>query len=233
MSDSKPRILFLPGVFLKDCPSPEEDTSEEIVELSSEDELDSIATDITQIETFTIKKTVIRQYDVIPTQFTSKEKWPKLSNLLCWYCDCSFVGMPWPVIIGCSKTLVSDDTDVTDISDASLLNAQSSFNEILIMDTHGNFCQPGCSMAYIDTVTDPAIINKHECKRLTMSLIEIFVGGHINYIPSSDPKTNMQKYCGPYGKTDDQYQNDNNQKTNRFTSAVEKSSLSSVTVKHL
>jgi hypothetical protein len=230
MSDTKPRILFLPGVFLKDCPQPEEESSEEVVVLSSEDELESIATDVTQIETFRPKK-VIKNYDTIPTQFISKDKWPTSTNLLCWICDGVVVGPPWAIITGCSKTLVSDDSDTTDISDVSLLNAHSSFSEVLIMDTCGNFCRPGCSAAYIDGVNNPAITNKHESKRLTMIFNEQMTGVHVTHVPLSDMRTCQQKYCGPSGKTEEQYWTDNSQKAEKFLNALEKSSMSSVTVR--
>ncbi len=227
---STTRILFLPGVFLKDCPEPE-DSSEEIVELESSDDLDAIATDVSQIEAAFCAKKVIKKYDTIPSQFTTLDKWPKQTNLLCWYCDFPFTGMPWPVVSGCSKTLVSEDSDVTDISDASLLTSSSAFTEILILDTHGNFCQKGCAMAYIDKVTDPVIHNKYECRQLLILFNELVTKERVNYIPLSDAKTDMQKYCGPHGKTDEQYRNENNLKSAKFANAVEKSSLSAVTVK--
>jgi len=230
---SRPKILFLPGVFLKDCPCPEDTSSEEVVEvqLSSDDELDSITTDISQLEPNIKFKTVIKKYDSIPRQFISKEKWPKQTNLLCWYCDCSFTGIPWPIIISCSKTLLSGDSDTTDVSDVSLLNASSAFNEVLVMDTYGNFCQAGCSMAYTDTVIDPNIVNKHESKGLLLIFIEKMTGVYVPHVPSSDRKTCMKKYSGPYGKTDEQYQEDNRQKSHKYMAAIEKSSLNAVTVK--
>jgi len=220
---NRPKILFLPGVFLKDCPCPED--------LSSEDELDSIiTTDISQFEPNIKVKTIIKKYDSIPRQFTDVSKWPKSSNLLCWYCDSAFNGMPWPIIISCSKTLVSGD-DVSDVSDANLLNSLSSFKEVLVMDTHGNFCQAGCSMAYTDIVSDANIVNKHESKRLLLIFIEIITGVYVAHVPSSERKTDMQKYSGPYGKTEQQYHDENRQKSAKYISAIEKSSLSAVTVK--
>jgi len=229
---NRPKILFLPGVFLKDCPCLDDSSSEEVVEvqLSSEDELDSIITDISQLEPNIKMKTVIKKYDSIPRQFTEASKWPKHSNLLCWYCDCAFDGMPWPIIISCSKTLASGD-DVSDVSDANLLNSLSSFKEVLVMDTHGNFCQAGCSMAYTDIVSDANIVNKHESKRLLLIFIEKITGVYIPHVPSSDRKTVMKKYSGPYGKTEEQYQEENRQKSAKYISAIEKSSLSAVTVK--
>lgn len=230
MSDTR-AILFLPGVFLRDCPSNDDPSSEVEVVLSSDEELDSIATDITQL-TYDVRKPAIKKYDSIPNQFIKKETWPQQTNLLCWYCDCSFTTMPWPIITGCSKTLVSEDSDIADISDTVLLNSHSAFNEILIMDTHGNFCLPGCAMAYIENVNDPAIINKYECKRLLLTLIEIMTKQHVSYVPLSEPKTTMQKYCGSHGKTEEKYVEENQQKQLKYTSAIEKSTLSSVIVSH-
>lgn len=233
MSSNRSKILFLPGVFLKDCPGPDEESSDEVVEvhLSSDEELDSIATDITQLEPVIRPRSVIKKYDTIPTQFTRRELWPTSSNLLCWFCDRDFTGMPWPVITGCSKTLVSDDSDGSDISDAILLNSLSAFNEILLMDTHGNFCQSGCSMAYIDLVNDPKIVNKYESKRLLKLFAEIMTRTQVNHIPSSDVRTCMQKYCGPGGKTEEKYREENEQRSGKYTIAIEKSTLSSVIVR--
>jgi hypothetical protein len=230
---NRPKILFLPGVFLKDCPCPDDSSSEEVVEvqLSSDDELDSITTDISQLGSNTKFKSVIKKYDTIPRQFITRDKWPKHTNLLCWYCDCAFTGIPWPVIISCSKTLLSGESDTSDISDTSLLNSVLAFNEVLVMDTYGNFCQAGCSMAYVDTVRDPNIINKHESKGLLLIFIEKVTGVCVAHVPCSDPKISMKKYSGPYGKTEDKYQEDNRQKSAKYIAAIEKSSLSAVTVK--
>lgn len=228
MSENRP-ILFLPGVFLKDCPIDEPSSEEEVV-LSTDDELDSIATDITQLTFHEIKKPIIKKYDSISTQFIKKETWPQKTNLLCWYCDCAFDTMPWPIITGCSKALVSEDSDIADISDAVLLNSHSAFTEILIRDTHGNFCLPGCAMAYIEKISDPAIVNKYECKRLLLTFIEDITKQHVSYVPLSEPKTTMQKYCGSYGKTEEKYIEENQQKQMKYTTAIEKSTLNSVIV---
>ncbi len=222
------KMLFLPGVFIKDCPTNDESDVEEI-RLSSEDE-DDIGVDVSSFNTTEVRKSVIKEYDSIPTQFTTLDKWPKQTNLLCWTCDKVPSDMPWPIIIGCSKTLVSEDSDVADISDLVLLNSLSAFKEILIRDTHGNFCQPSCIIKYIDGVNDPNIVNKQECKRMTMSFIEFVTNSHISFIPGSDSRTVQQKYCGPHGKTEEKYHEDNKQKHTCYDTALEKSKFNSVVV---
>lgn len=226
---ARPKILFLPGVFLKDCPKPEDESSEEIIEL--DDDLDSIATDVTALETV-VKVPVIKKYDTLPTQFTSREKWPTSTNLLCWYCSTSFSNFPWAVPVTCSKNLISDDSDVTDVSDTSLLVSIGTFKETLVMDVHGNFCSCSCALTYIKKVSDPTIINRHESERLLLLFAEIMTGEKFTHVALVDPPTMMQKYCGPSGKTEDVYIEENLQKTNKYTVAIEKSVLSNVLVKH-
>jgi hypothetical protein len=226
----RPKILFLPGVFLKDCPRPEDESSEEIIELDAD--LDSLATDITALEAVVVKtRPSIKKYDVIPTQFTSRDTWPKSTNLLCWYCSRSFEEFPWTVPISCSKNLISDDSDITDVSDTSLLESANTFREALVMDVHGNFCGCSCSLTYIKRIYDPTIINRHESERLLFMFAEIMTGEKNTYIALADAPTMMQKYCGCDGKTEETYITDNLQKTNKYISAIEKSVISNVTIK--
>lgn len=225
---ARPKILFLPGVFLKDCPRPEDESSEEIIEL--DDDLDTIATDVTELELSVKCRPSIKKYDSIPTQFTGRDSWPKSTNLLCWYCNQPFDNFPWAIPISCSKNLIADDSDVTDVSDASLLESFGTFKEALVMDVHGNFCSCSCSLTYIKRILDSAIISRHESERLLLIFAEIMTGEKLTYIALVDPPSQMQKYCGPGGKTDEAYIEENSQKTKKYISAIEKSVLSNVIV---
>lgn len=228
---ARPKILFLPGVFIRDCPRPEDESSEEIIEL--DDDLDSIATDVTALEMTVKTRPSIKKYDLIPMQFTGRDSWPKSTNLLCWYCSRSFDEFPWTVPISCSRNLIADDSDVTDVSDASLLESFGTFKEALVMDVHGNFCSCSCALTYIKRILDPTIINRHESERLLLMFAEIITIKKMTHIALADPPTLMQKYCGPGGKTEETYIEENLQKTTKYINAIEKSVQSNVVVKPL
>jgi len=71
------KVLFLRGVFLKDCKTCEEIFQERL------DNLDSVDDEDVQI------------YEELPHCFTSFEKWKKKSNNKCWYCHLYFDTVPW------------------------------------------------------------------------------------------------------------------------------------------
>lgn len=226
---TRSKILFLPGVFIKDCPRAEDESSEEIIELDGD--LDSIATDVTGLDIATKPRSSIKKYDTIPMQFTDPACWPKSTNLLCWYCSRSFDEFPWTIPVTCSKNLITDDSDVTDVSDSSLLESFSTFKEALVMDVHGNFCTCSCALTYLKRILDPVIINKHESERLLFMFCEFMTGEKPTYIALVDPPTQIKKYCGPDGKTEEIYIDENLQKTNKYINAIEKSVINNVLVK--
>ncbi len=84
-----PKILFVKGVFLKDC-MPIDD----IFEQKLMDQLD-------------LEDSVI-PHKPLPSIFNSMEAWPRTTNLRCWHCDLAFNNTP--VFIPKGIDVLSKDT---------------------------------------------------------------------------------------------------------------------------
>lgn len=69
------KILFIKGVFIKDC-IPIDDIFEQHI-------IDQLNLD-----------TPIDVYSIIPSNFTDLNTWTQKTNLKCWYCDLNFDNMP-------------------------------------------------------------------------------------------------------------------------------------------
>ena len=70
-----PKILFIKGVFLKDC-MPIDDIFEQRL--------------MDQLE---VEETVV-SYNRLPSTFNDFDSWPKQTNIKCWNCDLAFAGVP-------------------------------------------------------------------------------------------------------------------------------------------
>ena len=70
-----PKILFIKGVFIKDCILIDDIFEKQI------------------IEQLNIENPII-SYNNFPSIFTNLETWIKKTNIKCWYCDLNFNNMP-------------------------------------------------------------------------------------------------------------------------------------------
>jgi hypothetical protein len=71
-----PKILFIKGVFIKDCMLIDDLFEQQIIEQLNQDEDDIIV------------------YNKIPSTFISINDWPEKTNIKCWTCDLNFDGIP-------------------------------------------------------------------------------------------------------------------------------------------
>jgi hypothetical protein len=71
-----PKILFIKGVFIKDCIQIDDLFEQQIIEQLNQDEDDIII------------------YNKIPSTFTCMNTWPTKTNIKCWTCDLNFDGVP-------------------------------------------------------------------------------------------------------------------------------------------
>jgi hypothetical protein len=71
-----PKILFIRGVFLKDCIPIDDIFEQQLI-----DRLDE-------------EKIKINEFDMIPSVFTTLNAWVKKVNIHCWYCDLNFEAHP-------------------------------------------------------------------------------------------------------------------------------------------
>lgn len=69
------KILFIKGVFIKDCMPIDEIFEQQIMEQLN-------------------NETPIDVYKKLPTNFTGTDTWIKNTNLKCWYCDLNFDNQP-------------------------------------------------------------------------------------------------------------------------------------------
>jgi hypothetical protein len=91
-----PNILFLKGVYFRNCPDVSDMFDDRLTEMAAfdpEHPVDTISAPIT--------------YDKIPHLFYSIDTWIKSTNLKCWGCECPFRWMPFftPTSITSSGTM--------------------------------------------------------------------------------------------------------------------------------
>ena len=227
MSYNKSKILFLPGVFLDDCPDTEEEDSGEVLEMS----LDYSDDEVNDLDGFE-NQPVPKKYDELQKQYINRDLWKKKTNLLCWSCSLRFDTVPYAVPIGWTKRLISPDNieDQTEASDTSLLSSKRRFKELPIMEMHGNFCHGGCAAWYIMNVEDSKIFNKKECLDLLIIFHNDLMGDSVKNIPTAERRTRMQMYCGSIGIAGTEFIKTNSQKLENYKRAVEKSNTNAVRV---
>ena len=92
MSISLPKILFIKGVFKRDC------VSGDFVEKKVMDELnDNLSLDVERISVtreMNINTKIEMYCNKLPCIFETLEKWPKRTNLVCWHCSLPFDTIP-------------------------------------------------------------------------------------------------------------------------------------------
>ena len=163
-------ILFLQGVYLKDCKKVEDFFHERLLHDS-------------HIET--------KMYEKIPLVFTGIETWLKSTNLLCWVCNRSFKGRPWfePLSI---DPLCKGKVGI-------FLDSMQVKNQIkkdnFCINIRGNFCSPNCVMRHIITNTKDMSDRLNKIFMLKF-VYELFTGIKINNIHPSPPHTEMIQYGG-------------------------------------
>ena len=162
-------ILFLQGVFKKDCKRMEDMFRDRLMN-----------------ENITVEKKV---YDHIPTHFTSIQKWPNSTNLLCWHCSRSFKSRPW-----------FEPQSIEPISEGVVGKAETNIKVLVNRKTvsisvKGMFCTCNCVRAHIDLYTKDVIDHTNKISMLKF-LYEIFSGKSVPDIQPSPPRTEMVTYGG-------------------------------------
>jgi hypothetical protein len=157
---STPKVLFIKGVFIKDCTT--------IDDLFDEQILDQAHDDIDEVST----------YMNLPTVFYSLKKWPKQTNIHCFYCDLQFEGTP----VFIPKTIVPSKEGFT-------------------MGTEGCFCGFNCGMSHIDLFY-PKINDNVNKKNMLKLLFKVFTGKTVSKIENAPLKYKMVKYGGMYSFQD-------------------------------
>ena len=163
-------ILFLQGVFKKDCKRVEDFFHERLLHDGS---------------------TENKMYDKIPLVFTGIDAWIKNTNLLCWVCSRAFKTMPWfePQSI---DPLCSGRIGVFLDSQQIKINER---NKKFCINIKGNFCSPNCVMRNILTNTKD-LSERHNKISMLKFVYELFTGIKIYNIEPSPMHTDMIQYGG-------------------------------------
>jgi|SRR6476661_716256 len=140
-----PKILFIKGVFKKNC------ISDDIFEEKIMENIDSDNTQYTETES--VPNNYVN-YVKLPETFVNINTWPKTTNLLCWYCNQKFNTVPVFIpgviepISGKNKnTALSNNMSKSYIND---LIANSDTQQFSISVT-GVFSSFECAYSYIQT----------------------------------------------------------------------------------
>lgn len=132
-SASIPKILFIKGIFKKDCLS-DDIFEKKILENSNMDTVNSTTSEvIVNGESFI-------NYEKLPSIFTSIETWQKKSNLTCWNCTLPFTTIP-----------VFIPKVIEPISPKNKMERESIFGKKFSISVEGVFCSFGCTRQYIET----------------------------------------------------------------------------------
>lgn len=176
-SDNK-GILFLAGVYKKDCKRLEDIFQDRLL--------------YTNQETKSYQK-----YDSIPVNFTTLEEWPEKTNLLCWYCTRNIENRPWfepqsiePRSIGSVGKLLNK---------SQLL--QSIHEHGVVISVKGIFCSCNCVRAYIDLHTSN-IGERYNKIAMLKYVYEIFMNRSISDIRPSPKHTSLVQYGGSLTSSD-------------------------------
>lgn len=117
-----PKILFIKGVFKKDCVS-DDIFEKKILEAATDD----IITSIIPLQNFVL-------YEKLPSIFTNIESWEKTSNLHCWHCNLGFSSIP---------------VFIPGVIEPSNLKHKLKNNRDFSISVIGVFCYFECAMQYI------------------------------------------------------------------------------------
>jgi len=170
---SKPQILFLPKIKKTDFKTIEENFHANLI-------IKNHVAPITEIKE---QKTL----DQIPVVFTCISRWPKTTNLLCWFCSLSFKTIPWfepQSIEPATETYIKLPT-------ITYINGRK-----VVIGVKGVFCSCNCVAARIELYSKD-LSEKLNKRKMLHILYEIFNNGKkIEQIEPSPPPTEMISYGG-------------------------------------
>jgi hypothetical protein len=143
-------ILFLEGVYKRDCRTTMDDVHEDRLRINTASH-------------------EARRFDKIPLLFTSLDRWPTSTNILCWWCRRSFRGRPWFVPKSVEPNVVQPDD-----------------HRQVVMTPEGNFCTAHCAAAYINaTYIGSDRYNRHSMLKYLYRII--YGKNTVEITPSPSP----------------------------------------------
>ncbi len=182
-------ILFLQGVFKKDCQKIEDMLKGKLMSNDPLQQQESIS------------------FDKIPIIFNNLQEWPTSTNIACWFCTRFFKGRPWfaPQTIE-PKFSVQKDNNIKDnhIKETKEVVIKSNLKEAptkeYVISVQGVFCCANCVMAYILLHTTDLVERLNKIAMLKF-IYELFMGRPITHIHPSPSPYNMVQYGGSWTPT--------------------------------
>ena len=172
-----PKILFIKGVFKKDCVS-DDIFEKKILENITIDNMQILQQENDQLST----EYNFTNYIKLPNVFTNIDSWPKTTNLLCWYCGQTFTTVP-VFIPGVIEPVMSKSHE----------ERESAGQQVLI-STSGVFSSFGCAYAYVQEHSFSLSEKTEMCCKLQL-LHKLFYGKKMKDI-SEYPKPYVMKQYG-------------------------------------
>lgn len=127
-----PKILFIKGIFKKDCLS-DDIFEKKILENTIETDTTCDSTDDT------ILTSTFVNYKKLPSIFTDIESWEKKTNLLCWNCTLQFTSIP-----------VFIPSVIEPITIKNKIEREKSNIQKFSISVYGVFCSFGCTRQFIE-----------------------------------------------------------------------------------
>lgn len=177
---SIPKILFIKGIFKKDC------TSDDIFEKRI---LENSVTHHTDVDTISSEVIINGEsfinYEKLPNIFTDIETWKKKSNLACWNCTLHFTTIPIFIPKVIEPMSLKNKVDREKICDQKFS-----------ITVEGVFCSFGCARQYIET-HNYSIAEKTETLNKLRLLHKLFYNNNkmkeLSYYPTP---LNMKQFGG-------------------------------------
>jgi hypothetical protein len=163
-------ILFLAGVYKKDCKKIEDFFHERLLYDNTADS---------------------KMYDKIPMTFSSMENWPQSTNLTCWLCNRTFKNRPWFEPQSIESVNKGDVGIMISSADIKKTKVENSY----CIHTKGNFCSANCVMRYI-IIYSKDLSDKLNKIAMLKILYEIFTGRKLSDIIPSPLPIEMVQYGG-------------------------------------
>lgn len=200
-SNKVPKILFIRGVFKKDC------LNDDIFDRKYNENASivDINSNILNDEQYQLDNLLITNYEKLPPIFNSIETWKKKTNLLCWSCTLSFNTIPVfiPKVIEPMST--KDQTEFEKYSNTvSKTNSKSNSktNQKFSISVYGVFCTFGCAIHYIES-HNYSITDRTEAKCKLKILHKLYYNKDMKDISYYPSPSQMKKFGGDL--TDEEY----------------------------
>jgi hypothetical protein len=184
-SSKAPKILFIKGVFKRDCIS--DDIFEQKI-LENSDITQQVSNPIGTVDNngdmqYGIDSNFIK-YDKLPNIFESIETWPKKTNLLCWNCTLPFNSVP----VFIPKVLEP-------LSIRNRANMNMSDFQNLSISVKGVFCGFGCCVDFVNNTNYSSVYKTETINKIKL-LHKIFYGRNMKDVSYYPHPSLMSMYGG-------------------------------------